>query len=97
MNNQTLDATSAQTFDTASAQTSDEGIAVTRCDNKMIELERQFPSWFELFEDTEPDNALRFEVVELMASAPNDFALGLMYGKFTMRLEMESVTGRAFS
>lgn len=70
--------------------------ATGRCDDKMAELRRIHPAWYELFDDTLPDNAPRSEVVELMHSAPNDFALGLMYGKFTMRQELAAVTGREF-
>lgn len=70
--------------------------ATRRCDLKMQDLQRGHPDWYELFDDTLPDSAPRQEVVELMMSAPNDFAMGLMYGKFTMRLEIEAMTGRAF-
>lgn len=78
------------------ADARDETLATERCDKKMQELQRLYADWFELFDDTLPDSAPRQEVVELMMSAPNDFALGLMYGKFTMRLELEAMTGRAF-
>lgn len=73
-----------------------EATAITRCDARMHDLREHHGDWFELFDDTLPDSAPRAEVVELMMSAPNDFALGLMYGKFTMRLELEAVTGRTF-
>ena len=88
----------SQTFDTAviDEDTRDETLATERCEKKMQELQRLHADWFELFDDTLPDSAPRLEVAELMLSAPNDFALGLMYGKFTMRLELEAMTGRAF-
>ena len=70
--------------------------AMQRCDRKMQELSVQFPAWFELYDETLPDNAPREEVVELMRSAPSDFAMGLLFGKFTMRLELETMTGRPF-
>lgn len=70
--------------------------ALERCDRKMQELSTKHPDWFELFDDTLPDNAPRSEVVELMQTAPSDFAMGLMYGKFTMRIELETMTGRPF-
>lgn len=79
-----------------SEQTNNEMLATSRCDTKMQEVQRIHADWFELFEDTLPDSAPREEVIELMLSAPNDFALGLMYGKFTLRLELEAITGRAF-
>lgn len=72
-------------------------LAVQACDLKMQALQLAHPEWYEHFEDTFPDSAPRAEVVELMRTAPNDFAHGLMYGKFTLRLEIEAMTGRAFS
>lgn len=75
---------------------SPEQTAIVRCDTRMKELQQSHPDWYELFDDTLPDTAPREEVVELMLSAPNDFAMGLMYGKYTMRLEMAAVTGREF-
>lgn len=71
--------------------------AEVRCARLMVELERHHPDWYELYEDTSPDTASRADVVELMYSAPTDFALGLLYGKFTMRVEIASITGREFS
>ena len=70
--------------------------SIARCDRAMLDLANKFPDWFELYDETLPDNAPREEVVELMASAPNDFALGVMHGKFGMRLELEAMTGRPF-
>lgn len=70
--------------------------AIDRCDQKMLELSSKFPDWYELYDETLPDNAPREEVVELLRTAPNDFAMGLLYGKFTMRLELEAMTGRPF-
>lgn len=80
----------------AGADHTSEGLALASCEKKMNELRETHPDWYELFEDTFPDNAPRAEVVELMASAPTDFAKGMMFGKFSMRLELEAVTGRAF-
>jgi hypothetical protein len=71
--------------------------ALASCSRSMQLLRVKHPDWFELFDDILPDNAPRADVVELMASAPNDFAKGLMYGKFTMRVELEAVTGRTFA
>lgn len=81
----------------AGSDSTTEGIALASCERKMNELQSLHPDWYELFEDTLPDNAPRAEVVELMLSAPNDFSKGLMFGKFSMRLELEAVTKRAFT
>lgn len=78
-------------------QPSLESQAMFSCERSMQDLQARHPDWFELYDDTVPDNAPRADVVELLASAPNDFAKGLMYGKFTMRVELEAVTGRAFA
>lgn len=61
---------------------------------KLEELERQFPEWITLFDNTSPDIAPRAEVVKLMATAPNPFALGVLFGKYTMRQEIAAMTGR---
>lgn len=60
----------------------------------LSKLEREFPGWWARFDDTSPDTAPRAEVLELMTSAPNSFALGVLYGKYTMRLEINAMTGR---
>lgn len=85
----------SQNNQTAKTQSPEE-TAIARCDTRIKELQQSHPDWFELFDDTLPDNAPRSEVVELMLSAPNDFSMGLMYGKYTMRLEIAAVTGRDF-
>jgi len=68
--------------------------ALASAEFQMAKLEREFPDWWALFDDTLPDMAPRAEVVELMLSAPNPFALGLLYGKFTMRQEIAAITKR---
>lgn len=71
-------------------------MALQRCDQQMTALQKTHSEWYELFEDALPDSACRADLVELLASAPNAFALGLLYGKYTMRLEIEALTGRPF-
>lgn len=73
-----------------------EAEAIRVCERKVTELQMAHPDWSDLYEDTVPDSALREEVVELLHSAPNDFAKGLMYGKYLMRQELAAVTGRFF-
>jgi len=73
-----------------------EGAALKLVEAQMRQLEREFPEWFAYFDETGPDVARREEVVELMATAPNAFALGLLFGKYSMRIEIESITGRSW-
>jgi hypothetical protein len=82
--------------ETANPAFDQENRALEPCNNQMAELMRVFPDWFYLYDDTNPDTAKRTELVDLLESAPNLFAMGLIYGKFTMRLELAAVTGRSF-
>lgn len=69
---------------------------IEACALKFEELQKNHLEWFESYEDAVPNNAPRQEVVELLASAPNDFAAGLMYGIFMMRQELAYATDRDF-
>lgn len=75
----------------ASAQ---ERHALALAEAEMAKLETQFTQWWALFDDTSPYMAPRAEVVELMETAPNAFALGVFYGLYTMRLEIAAMTKR---
>ncbi|MES2977565.1 MAG: hypothetical protein V4731_04010 [Pseudomonadota bacterium] len=75
----------------------DERQALGKCESHMDALALAYPDWYALYDITMPDSASRAEVVELLSTAPNDFALALMYGKYTMRLEIAAITGREFS
>lgn len=59
-------------------------------------LKQTNPEYFAFFEDADPDTATRAELVDLMASAPNDLVKYFILGKFTMRMTIASVTGREF-
>jgi len=65
---------------------------VTSC---TAQIKRDFPCWFQKFDQT-PEMASRNEIVHLMHSAPNQFALGLMFGKFIMHQELSAVTKKAW-
>ena len=66
------------------------------CQSKLIQLQNQAPDWFAFYEDSMPDTADRATLVELLRTAPNDFAKGVLYGKFVMRMDMAAITGRGF-
>ncbi len=72
----------------------EERAALKVAEAKMLEVETQFPEWWSMYEDVVPDTAPRAEVVELLQSAPNDFARGVVYGKYLMRLEIAAITKR---
>ena len=59
-------------------------------------LRREHPVWLFRFEDVEPGTADAEEVLDLLMSAPNSFAKGLVFGMFTCRMQIAAVTGRAF-
>jgi hypothetical protein len=84
------------TDNVAPVEPTPEQAALSVCAQKMKQLQAAHPDWFALYEDTPVNTARRLEVVELMHSAPNDFALGLMHGVYAMRIELEAVTGRQF-
>lgn len=81
---------------TAARESSAETSAIASCAGDMLSLRASHPDWFALYDDTDTDSCLRAELVELMATAPTLFARGVCYGKFTMRIEIEAITGRPF-
>lgn len=60
------------------------------------DLRRTHPEFFAYFEDTELDTASRAELVDLMASAPDDKVRFYIFGKYNARLSLAGATGRAF-
>ena len=89
INETAADATSSE------AMQSERKVLMT-CEAKIQELADKYPDWWALYEDALPDTAPRGELIELMDAAPNDFALALVYGKFTLRIEIAAITGRSF-
>lgn len=71
--------------------------ALAQAEKAMMEIERIFPEWFALYEDIFPDSAPRAEFVELLKAAPNEFARGMLYGKYLMRLEIAAITKRPWN
>jgi len=61
--------------------------------NQLKETHAEFFAWFE---DVDPDSAPRGELVDLMANSPNDAVKYFLFGKYTMRLQLASITGREF-
>jgi hypothetical protein len=73
-----------------------EDLIVKNMFSEIETLKETHPEFFAYFEDVDPDTAPRAELVDLMASAPNDQVKFFLFGKFTMRLTLAAVTGREF-
>lgn len=69
---------------------------MNKCQALMHAVAKVDPAWLAYYEDSFPSTAEREVIVDLMNSAPNHFVLGLLYGKFLMRLEIAQITGREF-
>jgi hypothetical protein len=66
------------------------------CQAEMKALREQHALWFYAYEDADPDTAGPEEVLALLQSAPDGFAKGLIFGKFTLRMQIAAITGRGF-
>ena len=52
--------------------------------------------WLDAYDFVDPDSAPKRELLELLKSAPDEFAQGVIYGKFLARQQLALATGRAF-
>lgn len=59
-------------------------------------LRDSHPDYFAWFEDVDPDTASRSDLTDLMVSAPTEQVKFFLFGKFSMRLMIATVTGREF-
>ncbi|MDP2371286.1 hypothetical protein [Rhodoferax sp.] len=73
---------------------SHEATAVARCHAHLTGLD---PTWLERFDDAQLPTADRSTIVDLLQTAPDDFARGLLYGQLLARLELAQATGRPFA
>lgn len=74
-----------------------ERAALVRPEQEMDRLRQVHPGWYAAYDEAMIDTADRAVYVELLNTAPTPFAVGLLYGKFAMRMEIEQITGRAFA
>lgn len=58
-------------------------------------LELAYPEWFAEANHLDLDTCARDDLERLMSIAPDPFLAGFALGKLTMRLQIESITGRA--
>lgn len=81
---------------TANRVANSEDVIVKEMFGHIEGLRDTHPEFFAYLEDVDPDTAPRAELVDLMNSAPNEQVKFYLFGKFTMRLVIASVTGREF-
>lgn len=65
-------------------------------DARLRDLSEKFQEWFDEFDLIDPDFCTREELTKLMLGAPTSFVEGMLFGKFTMRIQMAALTGRTF-
>ena len=63
----------------------------------LTKLEAKFPDWFQKCDRilSHPLSSERHDLIDAMASAPDFFLKGILYGAYFSSLEIEQVTGRA--
>lgn len=59
-------------------------------------IREMHPEWHAQYESMDLARSSSEEILELLKSAPNSFAKGLLGGVLYMRLDIAAVTGRAF-
>lgn len=79
----------------AAAATVEQSI-LKRVEGLWESLRASHPEYFAYLEDVDPDLATRAEMLDLMNSAPTQDILMFVYAKFTTRIQIASITGRAF-
>ncbi|WP_298706049.1 hypothetical protein [Variovorax gossypii] len=74
-----------------------EAAGMAKVEAQWEEIRKKYPDWYALYDEVMPDTAAsRSELAELWATAPTPWAAGVVYGKFTLRLEISAHTGIAF-
>ncbi len=74
----------------------EQGFSLEDAHLTMLTLERDYPEWFALHENTlaEPVLCERQELLNALASAPNTFLAGMIYQSLVMRAQMSFLSGR---
>ncbi len=74
-----------------------EADSMARVEQQWDEIRRKHPAWYARYDELLLDSvASRSEMAELWATAPTPWAAGVVYGKFTLRLEISAHTGLSF-
>lgn len=77
------------------AATAKENVIVKEMFAEIEGLRETHPEFFAYFEDVDPDTAPRAELVDLMASSPNDQVKYFLFGQLAARMALAAITGRA--
>lgn len=74
-----------------------EATSMAQVERHWDEIRQNYPDWYARYDELMPDTtATRSEMAELWATAPTPWAAGVVYGKFTLRLEISAHTGMPF-
>lgn len=74
-----------------------EAAGMALVEHQWDEIRKNHPDWYARYDEVMPDTTgSRSEMAELWASAPTPWAQALIYGKFTLRLEISTHTGMPF-
>lgn len=65
--------------------------------DEFARLEREAPGWVADFNETDPFIASKGDVQRLIDTAPDSWARGLVMGIDMLRVQIELVSGRAYS
>lgn len=76
----------------------------SECDDIGVQLMQQsferlridHPQWFAEFEDADPIIAPKSELVELLRTAPTEFAQAYLLGIYNFRVQLSVLTGTVF-
>lgn len=58
---------------------------------QLAALQRQHPQWMGAFDDADTDTASVATLLDLLKSAPSEFAFGLVFGKLTLRAQIDAM------
>lgn len=79
------------------SDSANEATSMAQVERHWYEIRQNYPDWYARYDELMPDTtATRSEMAALWASAPTPWAAGVVYGKFTLRLETSAHTGRPF-
>lgn len=74
-----------------------EATGMARVEAHWEEIRKKSPAWYARYDDVMPDTAAsRSELAALWATAPTAFAAGVVYAKFSLRLEISVHAGTPF-
>ena len=74
-----------------------EATSMAQVEHQWDQIRKDHPDWYARYDELLLDSvASRSEMAELWVTAPTPWAAGVIYGKFTLRLEISAHTGLEF-